>query len=197
MFIKKFGIYLSILVVCLAIGIKTAMDTPLGRHTLEIQLNSSQTGPTELFYDDGLGFAAEKRIPVELLESEVETDLIFELPQASMLRLRWDPVYHDDGVKTTVSGIQVSFYGGEFVRDIAFETVVPQNHIKTFRIDNGKLYFEVDSGFNDPYLLLTKIPDAPEPPSRTWLIVKGILFSLLAAALLSAIYRLTIWYFNS
>ncbi len=197
MFIKKYGIYLSILIVCLAIGLKTAMDTPLGRHTLEIRLNSSQTGVTELFYDDGLGFSAEKRIPGELLESGVDTDLVFELPQPSMVRLRWDPVYHEEGVQTTVNRIQVSFYGGEYVRDVVFETLVPQNHIKTFRIDPSRLYFEVDPGFNDPYLILTKIPEAPEPPSRTWLIVKGFAFSLLAALLLSAIYRLIVWYFNS
>ncbi len=194
---KKYGIYLSILVVCMAIGLKTAIDTPLGRNTLEIKLNSSQTGATEVFYDDGLGFAPDKRIPIELLESDTKTELIFELPQVPIIHLRWDPVYSDEGVQTTVYDAKISFYGGEFVSDIAFETIVPQNHIKTFRIQENEFYFEVENGSNDPFLIFTKIPESPEKPSRTWVVVKGVVFSLLAAAVLSGLYRLIVWYFNS
>ena len=195
--LKKYGIYLGILVLCMAIGLKTAFDTPLGRNTLELKLNSSQTGVTELFYDDGLGFSGEKRVPVELLESDTKTDLVFEIPQEPMVRLRWDPVYSDDGVKTTVYEAKMVYYGGEYEETLAFETIVPQNDIKTFRIQDNSFYFEVDSGHSDPYLVFTKIPEQPPEPSRTWLVVKGIVFSILAAVLLSAIYRLIVWYFNS
>jgi len=195
--LKKYGIYLAILVLCLSIGLKTAIDTPLGRNTFELKLNSSQPGVTELFYDDGLGFSAEKRVPVELMESETKTDLVFEIPQDQMVRLRWDPVYSDEGVQTTVYEAKLVYYGGEYEQDLEFETVVPQNHIKTFRIQDKSFYFEVESGSSDPYLIFTKIPSQPEQPSRTWLIVKGVVFSLLAAVLFSAIYRLIVWYFNS
>lgn len=181
----------------MAIGLKTAIDTPLGLNLLEIKLNSSQTGPTELFYDNGLGFSAERRIPMELTVKDEKTDLIFELPQEPLLRLRWDPVYHDEGVNTTVYNVKMSFYGGEYEEDIAFETIVPQNDIKTFKIQKDSIYFEVENGFADPYLIFTKIPELPPEPSRTWVIVKGVVFSLLAAALFSAIYRLIVWYFNS
>ena len=194
---KKYGIYLSILIVCITIGLKTAIDTPLGRNTLEIKLDSSQVGVTELFYDDGLGFSPEKRVVADLLEGEGKSELIFDLPQEPLVHLRWDPVYSDEGVQTTVYSAKMSFYGGEYVSDIAFETIVPQNDIKTFHIQEDELYFEVEKGFSDPYLVFTKIPESPERPSRTWVVVKGVVFSLLAAAILSAIYRLIVWYFNS
>jgi len=195
--LKKYGIYLTIFVLCLAIGLKTAVDTPLGRNTLEIELTSSQIGTNELFYDDGLGFSPQKRIPVELLEQDKKTDLVFVLPQEPMVRLRWDPVYSDEGVSTTVRRVKMSYYGGEYEKDLAFETIVPQNDIKTFRIQDHSFYFEVEKGSPDPYLIFTKMPESPEKPSRVWVIVKGVVFSLLAAVLFSAIYRLISWYFNS
>lgn len=194
---KKYGIYLLILVVCMAIGLKTAIETPLGRNTVVFEVTNSHAGMTELFYDVGTGFSAEKRVPVELTEVEQKTVIEYEVPLEQIRQLRWDPVYHEEGVQTVIHSAKMSYYGGENVLDIEFESVVPKNHIKTFEIEEKTIKFAVESGFNDPYLVFTKIPEAPEAPSRTWVIVKGILFSLLAAALFSAFYRLIVWYFNS
>lgn len=185
------------MVVCLAIGLKTALDTPLGRNTFEIELTNSQTGLTELFYDLGEGFTPEQRISESLLEQDQKTMLVFDLPQEPIVHLRWDPVYHEDGVETVIHSAKMSYYGGESVKAIEFESVVPQNHIKTFEIRENSIHFTVENGFSDPYLVFTKIPSAPEEPSRTWIIVKGLVFSLFAAVLFSAIYRLIIWYFDS
>lgn len=194
---KKFGVYLVILTICLALGIKTAIDTPLGLNTLVINLESSHTGGTELFYDNGEGFTAERRLTSEVDLVDVRNDLIFELPITDLLQLRWDPVYHDDGVSTKVHSVEIHYYGGEAVRELAFESIVPINHIKTFSIGEESVEFSVDGGDNDPYLLFTKIPEAPDEPSRTWLIVKGVLFSLLAAGLFSAVYYFLVRYFRS
>jgi hypothetical protein len=96
-----------------------------------------------------------------------------------------------------VHQVRMVYYGGEHTRDLAFETVVPQNQIETFRIDGNGLYFEVAGTSDDPYLLFSTMPEAPEQPSRVWVLLKGVVFSLLAAALFSGIFRLLSWYFNS
>jgi hypothetical protein len=195
--IKKYGIYLFILVVCLAIGLKTAFDTPIGKNTLTIELKSSQTGETELFYDTGAGFNAVQRITGQVSEQDARIDLIFELPYEPIRQLRWDPVYHEDGVETTVYSVKIAYYGTLSITDLAFETVVPQNQIKRFEISKDSFHFGVESGLSDPYLIFTRIPEIPEEPSNLWVIIRGAGFSLLAALILSAIYRGIAWYFDS
>ncbi|MCG8527399.1 MAG: hypothetical protein MI748_13525 [Opitutales bacterium] len=194
--IKKSLVYIAIFAVCLAIGLKTAIDTPLGVNTLTIELNSSHAGSTELFYDAGEGFHPDLRILSELNEKEVFTDLVFLLPQVPLVHLRWDPVYNEEGVDTTVKSIKLSFYGGEIVEELTFESIVPENHIKTFEIGEKDFKFRVDPGFSDPYFIFTKIPETPEKPSRSWVVLKGIAFSLLAGLLISLFYRLVLWYFR-
>lgn len=195
--IKKYGIYLLILVVCLAIGLKTAFDTPIGKNTLAIELTSSQTGYTELFYDTGEGFNAGQRITGNVSEQDIQTNLIFELPDEPIKQLRWDPVYTDDGVETSVHSVRIAYYGSVSVTDVVFESIVPRNHIKTFEIHKDSFRFGVESGMSDPYLIFTKIPEVPEKPSNLWVIVKGAGFSIFAALFLSAIYRMIEWYFDS
>ena len=195
--VKKYGIYLLILVICLAIGLKTAVDAPVGKNTLSIHLNSTRTGYTELFYDTGSGFNTNERVTGDLAIHDERTTLVFELPYEPIQKLRWDPVYHEEGVDTTVYSIELAYYGDLSVDDIAFETIVPQNQIKTFDIGEDSFRFHVASGESDPYLVFTKIPEAPEEPSRKIIILEGFVFSLFAALLLSAIYRLIVWYFDS
>ena len=195
--VKKYGIYLLILVICLAIGMKTAIDTPRGENTLSIELTSSQTGYTELFYDTGKGFNAEQRISGQLEQKDTRTTLVFVLPYESIKALRWDPVYHEDGVDTTVYSVKMAFYGDYSVTDIVFESIVPQHQIKTFEIGKDSFHFHVASGESDPYLIFTRIPEAPIEPSRVGTILEGLGLSLFAALVLSVIYRLIIWYFDS
>ena len=195
--VKKYGIYLLILAICLALGLKTAIDAPVGKHTLSIELNSTQTGYTELFYDTGSGFNAGERVTGDLAVKDERTTLVFGLPYEPIQKLRWDPVYHEDGVDTTVYSIKLAYYGDLSVSDIPFETIVPQNQITTFEIGKDSFTFHVESGESDPYLVFTKIPGAPEEPSRKIILLEGFAFSLFAALLLSAIYRLIIWYFDS
>jgi hypothetical protein len=197
MFFKKYGVYVAILLVCLTVGMKTAMDAPMGRHTLEILLSSSQAGLTEVYYDDGQGFAAERRIPVQLVLAGEPTNLIYELPSEPVLSLRWDTVSHPEGVQTTVHAMRIVYYDGKHTHDLALESVVPIHQVETFRVDEGRLYFEVTGTADDPYLLLGALPEAPEAPSRIGILLQGFFFSLVAAAIFSGFFRLLSWYFNS
>ena len=195
--VKKYGIYLLILVICLAIGMKTAIDVPIGKDTLSIELISSQTGVAELFYDTGEGFNAAQRISVQLDLKDQRTTMVYELPHEPIKTLRWDPVYHEEGVDTTVYSVKMAYYGDYSITDIVFESIVPQNQIKSFEIGKDSFQFQVASGESDPYLVLTRIPQAPQEPSRVGIILAGLGFSLFAALLLSVIYRLIVWYFDS
>jgi len=189
-------VYIAIFVFCLLIGIKTAIDTPLGLDTLTFELKSSHGGDTELFYDQGEGFAPDLRITNQVTVENEFTDLVFELPQVPLIRLRWDPVYHEEGVDTVVRSIRLSYYGGEAEFEIPFESLVPKNDVRTFEIADDSFSFKVVTGESDPFIHLTKVPPAPAKPSRPWLLVKGLGYSILAALLLCAFYRLVTRYFE-
>jgi hypothetical protein len=196
--IKKLGVYLLILFVCLSIGLKNAYTVAPTRDFIVIDLTSSEAGTTELFYDSGNGFNATERIEFELIEVGEPTQIAFQLPESkSIQRLRWDPVYSMPEVIAEVTRVYFSYYDAEIEIEVPLDALVPANHIHSFESTTDEVRFVVGGTDSDPYLFIEQSPEKPELPQSPWLHYKAWGFSLLAALLLSGLYRSLVWYFNS
>jgi hypothetical protein len=194
---KRYRIYGGILLVCLAIGIRNSLIVPEGAPVLVLDITSSEMGLTEIFYDLGTGFTAAQRIPTFVTVADRPMRLEFPLPNEEIKGLRWDPVAHESGVQTEVRSIRIGYMGGKHEIPIPMETVLPQNQIKTFTLEESKFRFEVAPEHDDPYLVFNRVPAAPEPPARGPAVLRGALFSVVMAALLAVLYRLIVRYFNA
>jgi len=187
-----------ILLVCLAIGVKTAVDQPIGRHTFTLDLQSSATAISEVFYDLGEGYQAvdsvEAPIPVEAAPVSVS----FELPLEGVIRsLRWDPINDGRALDVEVTKATLSYYGGLAVHELPLESVVPLHQIDGFEVSAQSMRFSVLEGNSDPHMAWSDIPSAPPPPERKFIAWWGALFGLLGGAFLILSYRMVLWYFDS
>jgi hypothetical protein len=196
--IKSYGIYWLILVLCLAIGIRNAFHPPQGQHRLILDLSVNHGGTGDLFYDTGAGFVPEQRLTTPEVVPGLRESCVIPLPEQQVMRLRWDPPYHADGVEGTLHAATLEYYGGRVRHLLPLEGWVPNAQVSNQELlPDGALYFRLEGASEDPFWVVSGIPSFPSAPSHGASLAKGILFSLIAAAVLSIIARLIQWYFNS
>ncbi len=195
--LKKYGIQILLVIICMSIAVKTALDAPLAINTLDIRLSITEPGDSRLFYNVGNGYNEDETVRSPIPESEGLTDLQFILPDADhFVGMRWDIIEHDRGAEVFVDRIVVNYYGGYESYQLRPESIIPMNQITDYDILDRGIEFNVKPGDIDPYLVFTQIPSSSEAPSRVWVLVKGIFWGILASLLLVVLYRLVMGYLN-
>ncbi len=143
-------------------------------------LQAQQEKPTsfQVFYDIGKGFneTDSVRIRPKSASSEIKAHIPFSATFPKALRI--DPT--DNSGTTDIQDFRVKYKGNFRTNPISLENLQLLNGIRSIEAlpHNQGVRIQPQSGNNDPYLLISEFPPAPNP--RLWILKSILLFLSLA-----------------
>ncbi|MBV9767237.1 MAG: hypothetical protein JOZ48_20520 [Acidobacteriaceae bacterium] len=116
---------------------------------LTLEMSSSVPSIAQLFYDIGSGYTEtdSKTVPVINSSEGLPEKLVFDLPEANILHLRFDPITSEGTV--TLRRVRIDGPQGTVLLIQASE-IVPFNQIQSRIERNGEVTFSTVAGANDP-----------------------------------------------
>lgn len=132
---------------------------------LQITLRSSSPGVAAVYYDTGQGLSEEASSKVAIQESQEDKDYRFLLPQASIQKLRFDPLMGPGRVSVSQLSI-IDGYGNPYKR-IELSLLRPANQIAEFKVTHDQATIITSDKANDPQVYIlppTAIPLGKERP---------------------------------
>ena len=117
--------------------------------SLEVRVESDQSGLVQLYYDVGRDFNETDSV-VEPVVAGHPSLLRFALPSATYKALRFDPL--DRAARMTISGAKIVDGSGRTVLALAPEQFAKSNQIDSLKIRDERLFIETSPGGYDPQL---------------------------------------------
>ena len=123
---------------------------------LVVELKSSKSGTSQLFYDLGFGLSEANSSKISLQGKEYEV-LRFPIPSGKIVAFRFDPLEGAGSIEVRSIGIQCN----EVFNKVPLGSLAPVNQISSFEFHDGILFIQTTLDASDPQIA---IPAQSSPP---------------------------------